>query len=188
MKADKIEKFMQLAGQPISKLLTEGTEEQRKLGARLLLSEVLEYVIRGLGIEPEINGVRISDPDAVQYVCTGSPDKLEMVDGLGDVAYTMYWNACAFGIPLEQAFELVCDNNLEKFVRLEKNGFQPGVLPREAWHCNRNIRWPDEVVKVEVIKSGADYFAVGKDNRGKVRKPSSYTNVDLSSLLDKSPA
>ena len=110
-----------------------------------------------------------------------------MVDGLADVAYTMYWNACAFGIPLEQAFEMVCDNNLHKFVKLG-NGLQSKTqLDREEWHCHQDIHWPDEVVKVEVIKVGSDYFAVGKDSRGKVRKPSSYVPVDLTGLLTQQP-
>jgi hypothetical protein len=185
MKAYKIGKFMQLAGQPRSRSLTLGTEEQRKLGARLLLSEVLEYVIHGLGVEPEIDGVRITRPDDVNYaVSTQPPNRLEMVDGLADVAYTMYWNACAFGIPLEEAFDLVCDNNLDKFVKLESWPRGQCPLEREEWHCDKDIRWPDDVVKVEVIRVGEGYFAVGKDSRGKVRKPSSYTGVDLTPLLD----
>ena len=187
MKADKIEKFMQLGGQPVSKALIDGTEEQRKLGARLLLSEVLEYVIHGLGVEPEIDGVRIKAPDSVNYQAVQRPNHLEMVDGLADVAYTMYWNACAFGIPLEPAFALVCDNNLDKFVKLSNGIAQKIELERAEWHCNQNITWPEEVVKVEVVKVGADYFAVGKDDRGKVRKPSSYTPVDLSRLVTQQP-
>jgi len=114
---------------------------------------------------------------------------LEMVDGLADVAYTMYWNACAFGVPLEEAFDLVCDNNLEKFVKLGRGAeFSPGVLPREAWHCNLGIRWPEEVAQVSVIKVADEYYAVGKDSRGKVRKPSSYTSVDLLPLVNQAAA
>ena len=153
------------------------------MGARLLLSEVLEYVIHGLGVEPEIDGVRIKAPDAVNYVAAGRPNKLEMVDGLADVAYTMYWNACAFGIPLEEAFELVCDNNLQKFVKLENGAARSTELSPDQWHCGRGISWPKEVVKVEVVRVGGQAYAVGKDSRGKVRKPSSYSPVDLSPLV-----
>ena len=181
---------MQLAGQPVSKLLHEGTEQQRKLGARLLLSEVLEYVIHGLGIEPEVDGVRIKDPDSVTYAAASAqPDRLEMVDGLADVAYTMYWNACAVGVPLEEAFDLVCDNNLEKFVKLGRDAeLSSGVLAREAWHCNLGICWPEEVAQVAVIKVADDYYAVGKDSRGKVRKPSSYSSVNLLPLVNQAAA
>jgi hypothetical protein len=35
----------------------------------------------------------------------------------------------------------------------------------------------------EVVRVGADFYAVGKDTRGKVRKPSSYRPVDLSQLV-----
>lgn len=183
MKADKIRKFMELAGQELAKDFEMGNEEKRKLGAQLLLSEVLEYVIKGLGVIPEYLGTKIEDANALKYHAQNQADRLEMLDGLADVAYTMYWNACAFGIPLEEGFELVCDNNLEKFIPLEKSEDSPTELPEETWHCNKNVSWPKEVIKVEVVKVENQWFAVGKDSTGKVRKPSSYSSVDLSQLL-----
>lgn len=183
MDSKKISTFMELAGQGTQQKLTSGDPKTRALGAQLLLSEVLEYVIRGLGVVPHINGLPVTDPEAVTYEPTNTPHSEEMVDGLADVAYTMYWNACAFGIPLESAFDLVCDNNLEKFVRLQ-NWSGPGrTLTNDEWHCDSNISWPAEVVKVEVLKVGDAFYAVGKDARGKVRKPSSYRPVDLSQLV-----
>lgn len=184
MIGEKISKFMTLAGQKKAEQLHTGSVEERKLGAQLLLSEVLEYVIKGLGITPEFNGTKITDANALHYhTAENQPDKLEMIDGLADVAYTMYWNAVAFGIPLERAFELVCDNNLSKFVKLENWQYSSGALEREHWHCGASIAWPAEVVQVEVLKHGQEFYAVGKDKNGKVRKPSNYQSVDLSSLL-----
>jgi hypothetical protein len=185
MKGDKIEKFMALAGQWVAEDLTTGTSEQRKLGAQLLLSEVLEYVIDGLGVIPEVNGQKITEPDDVTYHCEESskPSPIEMLDGLSDVAYTMYWNAHAFGIPLEEAFDLVCDNNLEKFVKLE--GWTKGecALGKEHWDCGLGVVWPSEVASVQALKVNGEFYAVGKDARGKVRKPSSYKAVDLTPLV-----
>ena len=182
MKADKIKKFMELAGQPLGDSFYTGDAKTRELGAQLLLSEVLEYCIKGLGVIPEFNGTKISDANALSYNASEEADRVEMLDGLADVAYTMYWNACAFGIPLEEGFELVCDNNLEKFVNLEETDKSTTELPQDAWHCNKDISWPEEVVKVEVIQISGEYFAVGKDASGKVRKPSSYSSVDLTPL------
>ena len=176
---------MTLAGQKVATKLHHGTPEQRKLGAQLLLSEVLEYVIDGLGVIPEVNGVKITDADNLVYHTEAerNPSSVEMLDGLADVAYTMYWNASAFGVPLEEGFELVCDNNLEKFVKLEswKRG-ECELIPGE-WHCNLEITWPKEVATVQVIEVDGEFYAVGKDARGKVRKPSSYKSVDLSALV-----
>lgn len=175
---------MQLGGQRYSSVLRMGSQEERKLGAQLLLSEVLEYVVKGLGVVPEFRGTRIEQPDQVNYIVENrTPDPLEMLDGLADVAYTMYWNAEAFGLPLEEAFEMVCDNNLEKFVRL--HGWKDGaiVLEPPRWDCGCGIKWPAEVVKVEVLEVNREFYAVGKDNRGKVRKPSSYERLDLAPLL-----
>lgn len=183
MDSAKIRKFMQLAGQGVQQRLVSSDPKVRALGAQLLLSEVLEYVIRGLGVTPHINGAPLLDPEAVTYEPTNTPDPEEMVDGLADVAYTMYWNECAFGIPLKQAFELVCDNNLEKFVALPTWTGGERDLEKSEWDCSLGITWPPEVARVLVLKVDGEFFAVGKDARGKVRKPSSYRPVDLSKLV-----
>jgi hypothetical protein len=183
MDASKIALFMQLAGQEVRSKLQSGDPKQRALGAQLLLSEVLEYVIHGLGVIPEVSGTKITAPDGLTYHAAETPDHEEMVDGLADVAYTMYWNACAFGIPLPQAFSLVCDNNLEKFVRLESWTRGECELESSEWHCGQDVSWPPEVVKVAVLHVGGAYYAVGKDARGKVRKPSTYSPVDLAELV-----
>jgi len=177
---------MLLAGQRCSRNLCLGSVEERKLGAQLLLSEVLEYVIKGLGVIPKIGDRRLENPDEVDYLIgEAKPDAVQMLDGLADVAYTMYWNAEAFGLPLEEAFEAVCDNNLEKFVKLE--GWSEGAvtLDRPRWDCKRGIKWPSEVTKVEVLEFNGEFYAVGKDSRGKVRKPSSYRQIDLTSLIER---
>jgi len=187
MNADKIRTFIGLAGQELPEKFIAGDESKRKLGAQLLLSEVLEYVIKGLGVVPSVNGTPITEPDQLQYSIAKQPNPIEMLDGLADVAYTMYWNSESFGVPLETAFERVCDNNLEKFVLLERNTKQneinEGGLQESEWHCGKNVSWPKEVTKVEVIKIENQFFAVGKDVNGKVRKPSTYSPVELEDLL-----
>lgn len=183
MDASKIALFMQLAGQTVQEKLSSGSAADRTLGAQLLLSEVLEYVIHGLGVVPEFSGTRITSPDTLTYHAHEAPDHEEMVDGLADVAYTMFWNACRFGVPLPQAFELVCDNNLEKFVRLSEWDRGECELAQADWGCGVGVTWPAEVVSVAVLKVGGEFFAVGKDARGKVRKPSTYKPVDLSPLV-----
>lgn len=179
---------MKLAGQRCPEGIDLRDEKTRRLGAQLLLSEVLEYVIRGLGVTPEIGGVRILNPEDVVYHAERQPDTEEMLDGLADVAYTMYWNQGAFGLPLEEAFELVCDNNLEKFVLLKHWTEGERELDRTQWDCGCDVGWPSEVHAVTVMKVGDDYYAIGKDKNGKVRKPSTYQGVDLSPLLAKSVA
>lgn len=183
MKSDKVKLFMNLAGQRVAEPISASSPERRQLGAQLLLSEVLEYVIKGLGVVPEINGQPLTDPEAVRYRAQNQADAEQMLDGLADVAYTMYWNSLAFGLPLEPGFELVCDNNLEKFVRLENWRGPARTLAREEWHCGKQVSWPAEVATVEVLEVDGAFFAVGKDARGKVRKPSTYKSVDLSALM-----
>jgi hypothetical protein len=183
MNSDKIKLFMRLAGQELGDRIDPRNEKTRALGAQLLLSEVLEYVVHGLGVIPEVNGVRIEHPEALKYHVDSKPDRKEMLDGLADVAYTMFWNECAFGIPLKEGFELVCDNNLEKFVHLKSWSKGETALPKNQWDCGINATWPNEVESVTVLCIDGEHYAVGKDKNGKVRKPGSYKSVDLSGLL-----
>lgn len=185
MDDSKIRTFMQLAGQEYPARLDLRDEATRKLGAQLLLSETLEYVIKGLGVIPEFDGIKITAPDQLHYHTSGTaPDSIEMLDGLSDVAYTMYWNSVAFALPLEEAFRRVCENNLQKFVRLSNWKQGPGVVEKSQWDLGLAIKWPAEVASVEVLKIDSALFAVGKDARGKVRKPSSYSSVELTDLID----
>lgn len=185
MDSTRVQKFSILAGQELPESFDPRSEKYRELGAQLLLSEVLEYIIKGLGVTPEVNGTPIANPDDLKYTARkDAVNQLEMLDGLADVAYTMFWNACNFGLKLEHAFDAVCDNNLSKFVKLDDWNSESGVLDTSDWHLNLGVTWPEEVVHVEVVEVSGDFFAVGKDKSGKVRKPSTYQSVDLSHLLD----
>jgi len=184
MDGDKVAKFMALAGQEKGLDVSSTSLEFRKLAAHLLLSETFEYVIRGLGLNPVFEGVELKSAEAVDYNDSNNlPDKIEMLDGLADVAYTMYWNMHAFGLRLEEAFDRVCDNNLEKFVKLDNWDGTTGKLPKESWDLNCAITWPEEVASVEALAINGEFFGVGKDATGKVRKPSSYGSIDLSDLV-----
>lgn len=183
MDSKSVEIFMRLAGQKLPSSFAAPDAGIRKLGAQLLLTELLEYIIHGLGVTPVINGTKVTKSEEVSFEVTEAVDLTECLDGLADVAYTMYWNALALGAPLEKAFELVCANNLEKFVKLDRGAFSEGELARDRWECGRGITWPPEVVSVTAIQVGDGLFAVGKDGRGKVRKPSSYAPVDLTPLM-----
>ena len=184
MNSEKIRTFMTLAGQRVAESPQQGSVEQRILGAQLLLSEVLEYVVHGLGLSPVVGGVTITDPNELHFTENGEkPDFVAMLDGLSDVAYTMFWNACAFGLPLSEAFELVCENNLEKFVHLAHWKGAPRSLSQNEWGCGLSIAWPPEVVQVDVMQVGNSFYAVGKDIKGKVRKPSTYRQVELEHLV-----
>lgn len=190
MNDEKIRKFIRLAGQEIPETFEVGDSDRRRLGAQLLLSEVLEYVIKGLGVTPVVNGEPVTDANGLEYrISDVPPDKLEMLDGLADVAYTMFWNSVSFAAPLNEAFERVCDNNLEKFVKLKEWKDKSGALPSDKWEkinvChaeNKTPEWPEEVASVEIVEHESQHYAVGKDESGKVRKPSTYQSVDLRSL------
>lgn len=184
MNSDKVRMFIELAGQFPADTFRVGDEAQRSLGAQLLLSEVLEYIVHGLGLTPIVNGVAVHDPNDLRFAPREEqPNPVEMLDGLADVAYTMYWNALTFGIPLEEGFDLVCDNNLSKFVSVDSTARDLGSLESSEWHCGKDVEWPTEVVEVRIVEVSQRRYAVGKDASGKVRKPSSYRPVDLQELV-----
>lgn len=183
MDGKSVELFMRLAGQSLPESFVVPDDGVRKLGAQLLLTELLEYIIHGLGVTPTINGTRVTKSEDVSFEVTGKVDLTESLDGLADVAYTMFWNAISLGAPLEEAFELVCENNLQKFVKLDRAHFAPGPIPNDRWDCGSGVNWPAEVQTVTAILVDQQLFAVGKDSRGKVRKPSSYKAVDLGRLV-----
>jgi len=175
--------FMQLAGLKLPQNFSVPDENIRKLGAQLLLTELLEYIIHGLGVTPIINGTRVSKSEDVSFEIHGDVNLTECLDGLADVGYTMFWNAKVLGAPLEEAYRLVCENNLQKFVELDGAQFLAGPIARERWGCNQGVEWPSEVSCVTAVAVEQELFAVGKDERGKVRKPSSYRPVDLAKLV-----
>lgn len=186
MNSDKVRAFIELAGTNVRQSMSELTPSERRLGAQLLLSEVLEYVVDGLGVTPYIGDTPIDQPNGLRYeIHSAQCDKVAMIDGLADTAYTMYWNALVFGVPLEQAFEIVCDNNLQKFVHLPNWTEGPRALDQARWELDRGVRWPNEVVEVCVIELQREYYAVGRDQSGKVRKPSTYQPVNLSELAER---
>lgn len=183
MKGEKVAKFIKLSGREISEDCNFGSEKDRELGAQLLLSELLEYIIKGLGVSLSVDGTEIKDPESVVYRSIKAPNPVEALDGLADVAYTLWWNALTFGLPVAEAYEMVCDNNLEKFVPLKNWTSGSRDLNNDEWHCQQGVEWPESVTKVVVVPVGSEFYAVGFDRNGKVRKPSSYKSVDLSSLL-----
>ena len=90
MKADKIKQFMELAGQQVAEGIEQGDEAKRKLGAQLLLSEVLEYVVHGLGVIPEVDGTPITQPDKLRYLTAEEqPDMFRV--RLGDALHLEYF-------------------------------------------------------------------------------------------------
>ena len=183
MNGEQVELFVELAGGVPAASIASSSEKLRILGAGLILSETLEYIIKGLGLTITVGSQKISDPQSFSFDFAGPPVAEDMLDGLADIAYTLYWNAIMFQLPIEAGFKAVCENNLQKFVSLSEGEFSAGEVVKEHWHLNRDVHWPDEVVSVVVVATRHGLFAVGKDANGKVRKPSTYTPLSLTPLL-----
>lgn len=185
MKETKVGLFMDITNGGKAR---EKSDEKRKLDASLLLSETLEYCL-ALGVVPVVNGQEIRNPNGLEYRIEGEPNRLEMLDGLADVAYTMYWNAIAYDMPLEAAYERVCDNNLKKFVKVLMIPTYDVIDGRKLvhkanWDLGLDVTWDPSVVEVEIVQVDRNMFAIGSDSSGKVSKPSTYRKVKLEDLLD----
>lgn len=107
--------------------VAELSEDERLLRGKLLLEEVLEHLITGLGLElsygptrsgttiryllPEKLKLRI-DPD-IPY------NTIETADGLGDINYIIHGTALTMGIDLDAVTTEIHKSNMSK---LDENG------------------------------------------------------------------
>ncbi len=101
---------------------------------------------------------------------------IDVIDGIGDVLFTALQLLDAGdhgGYKVLQALELICDNNLTKFLDDTEAGFLQAVYSQEAYKL--------ENIDIRVLKRQGKLLLL--DQNGKVRKPLSYRSVNLKSCI-----
>lgn len=115
----RVEKFMQLAGQDTPQELTELTPEQRVLRARLNWEEtVKELILDGLGVDIWIGPYKLADllaADKPEFSATRQYNAKEVIDGCMDTFVVTTGILVSMGLPDEPFQEEVDRNNLAKF-------------------------------------------------------------------------
>ena len=105
----RIEMFMRLAGQECKSVPELPSEEIRRLRANLILEEAIE-TINALGFNLDFAGI-----NKVVLSAELAPDLREIADGCADLSVVLQGTLIACGIPDNPLFNLVDQNNLDKF-------------------------------------------------------------------------
>jgi len=105
-------------------------------------------------------------------------DMTELIDGVADimvVAIGLFQKLQLCGIDIDEALQLVCDNNLEKF-------------HSTAEHANETLesfreKGVETFVRLSTMEDGTEYYAVIRKSDGKMLKPHDFVGVDLSEVV-----
>lgn len=133
----RIEKFMELAGQKLPTKPTLPNLETRKLRAKLILEEALETVdALGLYAETDREAIDLRIDDII-FKELAEPNLIGIVDGCCDLSVVTIGTLSACGVPDIPVLQLTDENNLAKF--------GPGGYRREdgKWIKPPNHKPPD---------------------------------------------
>ena len=105
----QIEEFMILAKQNIPDVPTVPSVKERELRANLIIEEVLETIVKGLGFVVEIRDGKVN----LEHI--GDGDIVELIDGCCDIEVVTKGTLSAYGVP-DRPFQTAVNlNNLAKF-------------------------------------------------------------------------
>lgn len=112
----KIEKFMELAGQKIPTVPSIPSNNERILRAKLIMEETLETISKGLGVNISHMGnhVNIAIQD-LQFNIYKDVDLVEIADGVADISVVSIGTLSCCGIHDTELFDAIDNNNLDKF-------------------------------------------------------------------------
>merc|ERR1719207_482659 len=123
-------------------------------------------------IEEEVNELA----DAMK-----AKDMVETIDALGDILYVVYGAGGAFGINLDQAFDLIHKSNMTKLCKTEPEA-------RETVECyKKNCTGPEGKYPYDTpayrLSPDGKYFVVFNESTGKILKSVNYSTVKFDSIL-----
>merc|ERR1719230_1834993 len=113
-------------------------------------------------------------------------DMIETIDALGDILYVVYGAGGAFGIDLDQAFDLIHKSNMTKLCKTETEA-------RETveWY-KQNRTGPDGKYPYDTpayrLSPDGQYYVVFNESTGKILKSINYSTVKFDSILGTSGA
>jgi len=172
---ERILAFHSAFGLPINVPGYVPTTDERLLRGNLMLEEVLEHLINGLGLRLKYNAPNgstwiIGNEERLEMVYYGDDyNPVETLDGLVDVKVIANGTGVAFGLPVEAADRMVFESNMSK---LDENG-KPiinGVTPGYRANIMTNPPNDDTGFRPDLPV-------------GKVLKPATFVAPDIASLL-----
>merc|ERR1712232_474376 len=112
-------------------------------------------------------------------------DMVETVDALGDILYVVYGAGGAFGINLDQAFDLIHKSNMTKLCKTEDEAKET-----VQWYKDNQTgpegKYPYDTPAYRLSPDG-QYYVPFNSSTGKILKSVNYTPVSFDSLLSGPP-
>ena len=109
----RIEAFVGKHG-PRYSLVDDLSDAEAEFRAKLMLEEMLELVIGGLGVDITVIGEKIMGVEDLVLTKRRKVDLLAVLDGVCDVSVTAVGTASCCGLGVESALSAVDENNLTK--------------------------------------------------------------------------
>jgi predicted HAD superfamily Cof-like phosphohydrolase len=126
-------------------------------------------------IEEEVNELEAAMKDK---------DMVETIDALGDILYVVYGAGGAFGIDLNQAFDLIHKSNMTKLCKTEDEAKETVQWYKDNY--TPGGKYPYDSPEYKLSPDGK-YFVPFNASTGKVLKSVNYSPVNFDSILDSAP-
>merc|ERR1719473_1354747 len=101
-------------------------------------------------------------------------DMIETIDALGDILYVVYGAGGAFGINLDQAFDLVHKSNMTKLCKTEEEAKETVEWYKKNY--TPNGKYPYDTPAYRLSPDGR-YYVVFNESSGKILKSVNYSPV-----------
>jgi predicted HAD superfamily Cof-like phosphohydrolase len=126
-------------------------------------------------IEEEVNELEAAMKDK---------DMVETIDALGDILYVVYGAGGAFGIDLDQAFDLVHKSNMTKLCKTEEEAKETVQWYKDNY--TPGGKYPYDTPEYKLSPDGK-YFVPFNASTGKILKSVNYSPVKFDSILTSTP-
>merc|ERR1719271_2167097 len=107
-------------------------------------------------------------------------DMVETVDALGDILYVVYGAGGAFGINLDQAFDLIHKSNMTKLCKTEEEAKETVEWYKKNY--TPGGKYPYDTPEYRLSPDGK-YFVPFNASTGKILKSVNYSPVKFDSIL-----
>merc|ERR1719207_139946 len=112
-------------------------------------------------------------------------DMVETVDALGDILYVVYGAGGAFGVNLDQAFDLIHKSNMTKLCKTEEEAKETVEWYKQNY--TPGGKYPYDTPEYRLSPDGK-YFVPFNASSGKILKSVNYSAVKFDSLLSEGPS
>merc|ERR1712188_295138 len=107
-------------------------------------------------------------------------DMVETIDALGDILYVVYGAGGAFGIDLDQAFDLIHKSNMTKLCKTEEEAKETVQWYKDNY--TPDGKYPYDTPEYRLSPDGK-YFVPFNASTGKILKSVNYSPVKFDSML-----